>query len=727
MNELAGTESKSNRAVPYRLALIYLLTGVVWMLVTDLLLSQLIADPELRNEYRIVKDWAFVFLGAFILYWLLRRATDALLRSEERYRLLIEHLPDSVFIYSNDKVTYSNPMGVRLLHLQSAEEIVGKSWPDILSSDDDKLQNPLSTAQTPPGVSTFNETTITLTDGTVVPIELVVIPFNHGHERVSQIVVHDISRRKQSQEALHRSEAAFRELFEHNPLPILVFDRHTRRITATNKAMAQHYGYSQESLLSKSLDSLSIEQDIPRIQALLASGSALSRSGYSTRHRKNDGAIIDVDVALRVLPSSSGDTWLALINDVTESQKAQAEQVALYQTLEHRIEERTHEIEQKRRIAEGLRDIVSVLNSSKTLENILDFVANQASEMLGNNADAVYQLLDDAGTLQLQTSRGLEQVFNQSIPMGFGTLGAAVATHKPVAINNLALAAVDTTQPLEARTDLQQVAACFQAVLSLPIIIRDKVYGGINLYYVQAQEFSDEEISLAQSFSNHIALAIENSQLQTQVVEQAAVAERNRLAHDLHDAVSQSLFAASLIAEVLPVIWQRDQEEGQKRLLELHELTKGALAEMRTILLTLRPSALAEMALKDAIQQLIDVGISRMRLPIHASLADTGKLPVDVKTTFYRITQEALNNVFKHAKATDIVVTLEDAQDQIRLAIQDNGCGFDTAIKAPGHMGLEIMAERAAAVDMDLQIESEPGHGARLITLWHKAGVEREA
>ncbi|MCA9915777.1 MAG: sensor histidine kinase, partial [Anaerolineae bacterium] len=207
-------------------------------------------------------------------------------------------------------------------------------------------------------------------------------------------------------------------------------------------------------------------------------------------------------------------------------------------------------------------------------------------------------------------------------------------------------------------------------------------------------------------------------------VEQAAVTERNRLAHDLHDAVSQSLFAASLIAEVLPAIWRANQEEGQKRLLELHELTKGALAEMRTILLTLRPAALAEMALKDAIQQLVDGGVGRMRLPIHASLVDTGKLPVEVKTTFYRITQEALNNVFKHAKATDIVVTLADAQDQIRLTIEDNGCGFDLSVRKPGHMGLDIMRERAAAAGVDLQLDSEPGRGTCLIAQWHK--IERE-
>jgi PAS domain S-box-containing protein len=203
---------------------------------------------------------------------------------------------------------------------------------------------------------------------------------------------------------------------------------------------------------------------------------------------------------------------------------------------------------------------------------------------------------------------------------------------------------------------------------------------------------------------------------------EAVTGERTRLARDLHDAVTQTLFSASLIAEVLPDIWDLNQAEGRKRLDELRQLTRGALAEMRTLLVELRPNALTEIPLPDLLRQLCESLIGRARLPIQLNVEGKQKLSPDVQISLYRITQEALNNVVKHAKATQVVVVLRLNERDVRLSVADNGCGFDPAAVPPDHLGLKIMRERADAISADLSVYSEPGEGTQISVVWKEKG-----
>ena len=136
--------------------------------------------------------------------------------------------------------------------------------------------------------------------------------------------------------------------------------------------------------------------------------------------------------------------------------------------------------------------------------------------------------------------------------------------------------------------------------------MKDEIFGGLMLYYVEARKFSAEEIELAVMFGDQAVLAIENARLRAQAERTAVAAERNRIARDLHDSVTQTLFSATLIAEVLPKLTQRDSEEGSRRLEELRQLTRGALAEMRTLLLELRPATLTEVSIEELLRQLTE-------------------------------------------------------------------------------------------------------------------------
>jgi len=201
-------------------------------------------------------------------------------------------------------------------------------------------------------------------------------------------------------------------------------------------------------------------------------------------------------------------------------------------------------------------------------------------------------------------------------------------------------------------------------------------------------------------------------------VEDAIAAERNRLARELHDAVTQTLFAASLIAEVLPDLWDMDEAEAHRSTEELRQLTRGALAEMRTLLFELRPAALNQARLSDLLRQLSEAVMGRKRLPISLDVVGDCEIPCDVKVEMYRIVQESLNNVVKYARATRAEIKVRLEAGHVHMEIRDDGVGFDHACVKPASLGLRIMRERAEAIHARLQVVSQPGSGTTVSLDW---------
>ncbi len=212
----------------------------------------------------------------------------------------------------------------------------------------------------------------------------------------------------------------------------------------------------------------------------------------------------------------------------------------------------------------------------------------------------------------------------------------------------------------------------------------------------------------------------ERKKLQEQDRERVALEERQHLARDLHDAVSQTLFSASVTAEML--LQQKktvSQRSLWKNISYFAELVKSALGEMRILLLELRPEGLTHAELPGLLEQLVNAARSRIESEIHLEIRGNSKLPVDVKTAFYRIAQEAINNIIKHANSTNIQIRLENSKSLLQMTIKDNGIGIQEA-EAPGpHLGLNIMRERASETGTKLEISSVPGQGTSIICSWH--------
>ncbi|MBP7690569.1 MAG: PAS domain S-box protein [Anaerolineales bacterium] len=214
-------------------------------------------------------------------------------------------------------------------------------------------------------------------------------------------------------------------------------------------------------------------------------------------------------------------------------------------------------------------------------------------------------------------------------------------------------------------------------------------------------------------------VAERTAELKAQYQRQAALEERQRLARDLHDVVSQTLFSASVIAETLPRLWDRNPPRVRQGLDELHRLTRGALAEMRALLLELRPESLTQTNLADLVQQLAGALAGRTDLEVVVRTEPPPALPGEVRLGLYRMAQEALNNVVKHARARRVKITLTSpAKDGVRLGIRDDGQGFDPAAVTPGRLGLSILSERAAAIGAALDVVSAPGAGTDVRITW---------
>jgi signal transduction histidine kinase len=212
--------------------------------------------------------------------------------------------------------------------------------------------------------------------------------------------------------------------------------------------------------------------------------------------------------------------------------------------------------------------------------------------------------------------------------------------------------------------------------------------------------------------ADQTGLVIENARLYQRASSAAALEERQRLARELHDSVSQALYGIALGARTAR---RRVGDDGPANVTEpldyVLSLAEAGLTEMRALIFELRPESIAQEGMVAAIGRQVAATQARYGVRVTADLCDEPDVSLDVKEAVYRITQESMHNTVKHARATKIGVTMSCGSDGLLLEIADNGQGFDTSGEFPGHLGLRSMKERARDIGGELEIESEPGEG----------------
>jgi len=408
-----------------------------------------------------------------------------------------------------------------------------------------------------------------------------------------------------------------------------------------------------------------------------------------------------------------------------------------------RTEQRLHQrVEARTREQAALLEISHALAS--TLELQPELVLEQLREIIEYRHAALFGLTDS--TLTALAVRG-PQLLERAAPFqvrlrGTETLAALFNGHRPIRIADVGSAdpAAEFLRSLltgEAAMLLEGV----RAWMWVPVAVKGRILGGIGVAHSRRNHFSAHHASLGLSMADQVAITMANAELYEQAGALASLQERQRLARNLHDAVNQSLFSAGLIAEVLPRLWDLDPAEARQSLEDLRRLTRGALAEMRELLAELRPSVLTDSSLGDLLRQLANAFTGRSNVPAKVTIAGEHVLPAKIQVALYRICQEALNNVAKHAGARGVSIDLhydsvlaqplspidepatpeEIVVRSVEMRIRDDGRGFDAAAPTPsGHYGLAMMQERAQAVDARLEVASRPGHGTELIVRWQQ-------
>jgi signal transduction histidine kinase len=208
--------------------------------------------------------------------------------------------------------------------------------------------------------------------------------------------------------------------------------------------------------------------------------------------------------------------------------------------------------------------------------------------------------------------------------------------------------------------------------------------------------------------------SVELARLYQNAREQATYDERQRLARELHDSVTQMIYSSSILAQALPRLQETDPERARTQLEEVIRLNVAALSEMRMLLLELRPGNIIRTNFKDLLDQLVVSMQGRRNINISCNVQGITVLPEEIHLGLYRIVQEALNNVIKHSKASEAQVELTTHDDQLILRIKDNGGGFDTAQRYPG-IGLDGMGERAASMGASISVSSRKSEGTEIV------------
>ena len=250
--------------------------------------------------------------------------------------------------------------------------------------------------------------------------------------------------------------------------------------------------------------------------------------------------------------------------------------------------------------------------------------------------------------------------------------------------------------------------------MAVPLRLKDRVIGMLVLASSQERAFTQRHVMLALAIANQAAIAIENARLYEQAQELAAVEERQKLARELHDSVSQSLYGIALGAHSARTLLERDPVRVAQPLEYILSLAKAVLAEMRALIFELRPESLETEGLVSAISKQAAAVQARHEVPIETELCEEPDLPLPVKQELYRVAQEALHNTVKHAEASRVQVRLDRTAEAIIVEVRDNGRGFDPAGSFPGHLGLRSMQERVSHLGGALSIESAPGEGTTI-------------
>jgi signal transduction histidine kinase/DNA-binding response OmpR family regulator len=514
--------------------------------------------------------------------------------------------------------------------------------------------------------------------------------------------------RHRAEESLRSSEQAYRSLiddvFDTSMVGVLILDRQFQ-VVWMNEAIEIYFGVEREDIVGQDKRVL-IDSKLKCIFADPDDYSSRLLSAYEA------GDFTDRFECHVTKAETRDERWLEHWSQPIRHGLYAGGRIEQYTDITDRKIAEFAEAEQ-RRFAEALHSTAIDLTSTLEMDTLLDRILHSVDRIIPNDAANVVLIEQD----ELYTARSIGRRVEDADALDAALNSLATApvfevmrhARKPLMIRDLG----DSPHliALASQADMRSYAGA-------PIILQNHVIGFLNIFCHQPGCFSDDAADRLDAFAAQAAVAIQNARLYQRSRELAAVQERQRLARELHDSVSQTLFSAQTLTDAGLRQLANKPDKARGLFQEVYHQLANALAEMRILLLELRPSALTQVGLKQLFEQYLRATLANQSIEVEFEIEEIPLLPGDVQIALYRIVQEAVNNVVKHAGASRVTVRATQFQDVLVLSVEDDGCGFSNDDARPTNLGLNIMRERAEQIGAAIRIESTAGQGTQVVVTW---------
>ena len=403
---------------------------------------------------------------------------------------------------------------------------------------------------------------------------------------------------------------------------------------------------------------------------------------------------------LVVFPAVFFFLFRPLVRHMEERRRLNEDLSKAHQLLERAVADRTRQLA-------TLYDVTAMSSTSTDLDIILERCLDRILALTESQVGIIQLLEGGDGLLHLAATRGApaEMVSRlDSVPRGHGLAGLVMDRGQPVVVSDIA------ADP-RATEGLRSLGR--RAYVGVPIEARGQVMGVLSVVRNHGRAFNTEEEALFAAIGHQLGVAVENARLIAEVQGKATLEERQRLARELHDSVTQTLYSLTLVAEAGRRLAEAGKlEQAKDHLNRLAKTSEQALKETRLLVYELRPSALEQEGLISALQKRLDAVERRAGVEVHLQVDGAIELPPTTEEGLYRIAQEALNNALKHSAASEVNVRVQAGQGWVELEVADNGKGFEpNRVENQGGLGLVSLGQRAKRMGGTLSIASAPGAG----------------
>jgi PAS domain S-box-containing protein len=618
-------------------------------------------------------------------------AEEELRSSEERFKGLAEATFEGVAITREGRIVETNAAFASMFGYEPSE-VIGMSPLDFATPESREIVRTVRGD----GLEEPYEAVCVRKDGTSFDTEIRGRMSRYKGHVVRVTAFRDITERKRSEEALRQSEWLYRTVIEQATENIFLVDVETRRIVESNPAFREALGYTAEELERMTLydvvvhDRESVDENIRRV------AEGMGPSVGERKYLRKDGSLLDMEVSASLILRDGRETICAVAHDVTERARMQ-------RSLEERIASLS-------RISAGM---TLDLPGEDTLNALAESAVNASTAV----ACGVVLVGEDDRNVDLFGSNGLPEGYTAGLQRAYrdGVRSPSLeAFHarRPVLVGDFRRVLLE--DPLYEPVHHFAREVPWDIVYSLPLVSRGRALGAIFFCFLPDQEPGEDEQVFLRAVADQAAVVVENAGLFAEAREKAALEERQRLARELHDSVSQALYGIALGTRTAQKMAERNPERVGEPLEYVLSLAEAGLAEMRALIFELRPESLETEGLVAALEKHAAALDARHGIEVDDDLREEPEVSLQAKEALYRIAQEALHNTVKHARARKVGIALTCEYGHVSVEISDDGVGFDAGEDFPGHLGLRSMRERVSRLGGTLEVRSGPGEGTTI-------------